>query len=93
DLLGAIAYEQEEEGRYVVCRLMVNPVYFRQGVGSKLLAHLLHAFPGAYWSVTAEARNQPALALYEKAGFSRKESFRPAPGITLVRLERGKSPS
>lgn len=93
DLLGVIAYEQEQEGRYVICRVMVNPEYFRQGVGSRLLSHLLDAFPCAHWSVTAEARNLPALGLYEKAGFSRTGAFQPAPGITLVRLERDNSQS
>ncbi|WP_027085652.1 GNAT family N-acetyltransferase [Cohnella panacarvi] len=93
DLQGVIAYEQEREGRYVICRVMVNPDHFRQGVGSRLLSHLLDVFPGAHWSVTAEARNLPALALYEKAGFKRLGAFRPAPGITLIRLERGVSPS
>lgn len=91
ELLGVIAYEQEQEGRYTICRVMVNPDYFRQGVGSRLLTHLLDAFPGVHWSVTAEARNLPALALYERAGFARTGAFQPAPDITLVQLERDKS--
>ncbi len=93
DLMGVIAYEQEQEGRFVICRVMVHPDYFRQGVGFRLLSHLLDTYPSTHWSVTAEARNLPALALYEKAGFTRQGAFQPAPGITLVRLERGPSPS
>lgn len=88
ELAGAISCETDRQGRHTICRLMVHPDYHRQGIGSKLLAYLLEREPAPSWTVTAEARNAPALALYEKSGFVRKGSLQPAPDITLVRLER-----
>lgn len=88
ELAGAISCEAGREGRQTVCRLMVHPDYHRQGIGTKLLAYLLENEEATEWTVTAEARNAPALALYEKAGFARKGTHRPAPDITLVLLER-----
>lgn len=88
ELAGAISYAQEQDGRCVICRLMVHPEHFRKGIGSRLLSLLLAAFPAVRWTVTAEARNAPALILYEKAGFVRTRSYEPVPGITLFKLER-----
>ncbi|MFC5530840.1 GNAT family N-acetyltransferase [Cohnella yongneupensis] len=87
ELVGVISYEIGREGRHAICRLMVSPPFFRQGIGSSLLHGLLRCFPSVRWSVTAEIRNLPALALYEKAGFVRKRTLQPAPGITLIELE------
>ena len=88
ELAGALSFAREQDGRYFIGRLMVHPEYFRQGIGFRLLSYLLAAFPTVHWTVTAEARNSPALALYEKVGFVRISSYEPAPGITLHQLER-----
>lgn len=87
-LVGAISCETDSEGRNTLCRLMVHPDYHRQGIGSNLLEYMLSHEPAAVWTVTAEVRNRPALALYEKAGFVRKGTQNPVPDITLVLLER-----
>ena len=87
ELAGAVSYEPADGG-YVVCRLMVHPDRFRQGVGSRLLAYVLALHPEAEWTVTAADRNRPALTLYAKAGFRPCGTFEPSPGIRLVRLRR-----
>lgn len=88
ELAGVISIEPREGEGYTVCRVMVHPNWFRRGIGSRLLNHVLALHPEAAWTVTAADRNEPALALYGKAGFVPRESFEPSPGITLVRLER-----
>lgn len=88
ELAGAASIEPQEGGGYTLCRLMVHPDWFRRGIGSRLLNHVLALYPEAPWTVTAADLNAPALALYAKAGFVPRESFEPSPGITLVRLER-----
>ncbi|XID95893.1 GNAT family N-acetyltransferase [Paenibacillaceae bacterium WGS1546] len=87
ELAGAVSYEQEEAGRYAICRMMVHPDCMRRGIGSRLLGRLLSGLPAtAEWTVTAEIRNVPAIALYEKFGFVRRESFKPVPDIEMVRF-------
>jgi ribosomal protein S18 acetylase RimI-like enzyme len=89
ELIGAISYERSSEIEFEVCRLMVHPAYFRQGIGSLLLSNILASAPHSVaWTVTAEIRNFPALLLYEKHGFVRTETFRPTPDIEMVRFLR-----
>ncbi|MBW5449389.1 GNAT family N-acetyltransferase [Cohnella sp. CFH 77786] len=89
ELAGAISIEDEPDGVTVICRMMVQPDYFRKGIGSALVAHVLAEVPGgSEVSVTAETRNEPAVRLYERQGFQPEEIFKPAPGITMVRYVR-----
>ncbi|MGG1314861.1 GNAT family N-acetyltransferase [Cohnella laeviribosi] len=88
ELIGAVAAE-EEGGVVTVCRMMVHPEFFRQGIGSRLLDCVLNAYPEARrFEVTAEKRNAPAIALYGKLGFSPVGTVEPLPGITLVRMAK-----
>jgi ribosomal protein S18 acetylase RimI-like enzyme len=89
ELAGAVSTEEETGGRTVICRMMVHPERFRQGIGSRLLKHVIAAVaPGSELAVTAEIRNEPAVRLYERYGFRRVQTFRPAPGITMVQFSR-----
>lgn len=93
ELIGAISFEADDQtGICTICRLMVHPDYHRRGVGSLLVEHLLstHSRPTA-WGVTAEIRNMPAIALYERYGFVRERIFTPQPGIELLWLVRKSS--
>lgn len=85
-LAGALATEREGE-KTIICRMMVHPAFFRQGIGHRLLSRVMaeHS-PNGLWEVTAEIRNRPAIALYEKNGFRPVETFSPVPGITMVRM-------
>ncbi len=89
ELVGAISCEREKAGLYTICRVMVNPSNHRQGIGKMLMQRLLSdQSPEATWTVTAEVRNHPAIALYEWFGFVGQETFSPLPGIELLRLVR-----
>jgi ribosomal protein S18 acetylase RimI-like enzyme len=86
-LAGAVSIEEESGGKFVICRMMVHPEHFRQGIGSALLRHVLSETPsGCELSVTAEVRNEPAIRLYERNGFRSVGAVKPAPNITLVRF-------
>ncbi|WP_186438531.1 GNAT family N-acetyltransferase [Cohnella terricola] len=89
EIVGAVSYEREREEFCTICRLMVHPDYLRRGIGSMLLERLLSEEPQSLvWEVTAEIRNYPALALYERFGFERQDTLKPIPEIEMVRLVR-----
>lgn len=90
ELAAAVSVEPGEEPCLAtVCRVMVHPDYFRQGLAKSLLTAVMAEYaPGSDWEVTAEVRNEPALALYAKLGFRPVERFDPAPGITMVRMRK-----
>lgn len=73
-------------------RVCVDPEWFRRGLARKLLGHLLAELaPGGRALVSTGADNRPAIALYERLGFTRVGTVRPAPGLLLAefRLVRG----
>lgn len=89
ELVGAVSYQMEREGHYRLCRLMVHPDFFRQGIGSQLIECLLIVLPKkSTVAVTAEIRNKPAIALYERFGFVRLDTYKPTAEITMLHLER-----
>lgn len=78
ELIGAIAAEIAKDGSGVISRMMVHPDHFRQGIAGALISHMMHAWDQvAVWEVTAEARNLPAIALYERYGFEAVDTFHP----------------
>jgi len=90
DLVGVVAYERIRSNEYTLSRMMVHPDFMRQGIGTLLLEHLLttEKLKSCVWSVTAEIRNLPAIALYERFGFARRMTFSPIEGIEMVKLIR-----
>jgi len=89
ELVGAVSYEREGTGRNAICRMMVHPDYLRRGIASALLESLFASAPAlTVWTVTAETRNYPAIALYERFGFVRETTFRPVPGIEMASMAR-----
>lgn len=90
ELAGAVSIREERgAGACTITRLMVRPDRFRQGIGSLLLASVFAEYPFVRsWEVTAEARNLPAIALYEKCGFRCVGTFAPREDIVMVKLRR-----
>jgi GNAT superfamily N-acetyltransferase len=89
ELSGAVSVKQGTDKLVEICRLMVDPMRFRQGIGSKLLQYLFtEALPGHSWEVVTEIRNQPAINLYACHGFLPVGRWQQAPGLTMVRFVR-----
>lgn len=68
ELVGAISHEVPEPDVIDIYRLMVHPRSFRQGIGSRLLEHVLQIPGFAIHRIATGARNTPALRLYERVG-------------------------
>lgn len=86
--LGVIGYIRDAE-TVEICRLVVDPNHFRQGVAAKLL-HMLEQVnrDARRVSVATAAVNRPAVKLYEQHGYQRIDQWQAREGVTLVRLEK-----
>jgi ribosomal protein S18 acetylase RimI-like enzyme len=85
-LAGLVEIDLISDTGMEICSLVVDPPYFRQGVASRLIHHVLHSFDSKYALVETAAANQPAITLYEKHGFSEEKRWLPSHGILKVRL-------
>lgn len=85
EIAGFLAWEETGDGQVCVDRLCVDPGWFRRGVASLLMGSLPD---GRAVTVTTGAANGPAVALYERLGFTRGEDFSPVPGLRMASFSR-----
>jgi ribosomal protein S18 acetylase RimI-like enzyme len=68
-------------------RIVVDPEWFRLGVGRALVRAALVAEPSAARAIVQTgADNEPARALYLGEGFEEIEEIEPAPGLRVARF-------
>ncbi|MFF0277114.1 GNAT family N-acetyltransferase [Streptomyces sp. NPDC094447] len=68
-------------------RVCVDPAWFRRGLASRLLNHLLtEIVDSGDVRVSTGADNQPALTLYRRFGFDRGADYEPVPGLRMAGL-------
>ncbi|MFJ5726257.1 GNAT family N-acetyltransferase [Streptomyces sp. NPDC093149] len=80
---------QTDTGQHVthIDRVCVDPAWFRRGLASCLLDHLLAKVTDRdEVRVSTGADNQPAVKLYERLGFSRTVDFEPVPGLRMAQF-------
>jgi ribosomal protein S18 acetylase RimI-like enzyme len=87
-LSGAVAWRELDPGSVDICRLVVAPEAFRQGIATALLNSLDGAFPGRPMIVSTGRGNEPAVALYRRRGFRVVRDREAAPGPWVTELER-----
>ncbi|RDW21232.1 GNAT family N-acetyltransferase [Oceanobacillus chungangensis] len=86
-LAGFISYE-ETNSEVDICRLVVNPEYFRRGIARSLLLDLIQRTNGKRLIVSTGSKNLPAITLYEKLSFVRYDEVEIATGIYLSQFAR-----
>jgi ribosomal protein S18 acetylase RimI-like enzyme len=70
-----------------IARVCVDPAWFRRGLASRLLGHLLaDSAPTGQVLVSTGADNIPAITLYERHGFSRVGTTEPAPNLRMAQF-------
>ncbi|WP_405222952.1 GNAT family N-acetyltransferase [Lentisalinibacter sediminis] len=88
DLVAAVEFAID--GPHLDIRnLAVDPRYFRQGWGTRLLQALLERVEWRTATVETAGGNLPAVALYEKVGFAVSGRWTTAEGIEKVVLSWG----
>ena len=68
--------------------LTVSPLFFKQGIASRLIEFVLQNKAFEYAIVETAAVNQPAIRLYDKHGFRVFKQFTPEHGIEKVALKQ-----
>ncbi|MBZ6489136.1 GNAT family N-acetyltransferase [Priestia aryabhattai] len=86
-LAGVLSFEKENE-RLTICRLVVRPLYFRKGIGSRLLTHVFQRYSKCEYIVSTAERNTPAIKLYEAHRFSIIKRTAAADNLVLVTMKR-----
>ncbi|MET9322178.1 GNAT family N-acetyltransferase [Streptomyces sp. NPDC003038] len=89
EIAGFVAWAEEADGGVCLDRLCVDPAWFRRGVASLLLRHVLaEVLPDRTVEVTTGCGNAPAVTLYERLGFVRGADFSPVPGLRMASFSR-----
>jgi ribosomal protein S18 acetylase RimI-like enzyme len=82
-----VALELEQQRKaFHICSLVVDPSYFRQGIGSQLIEFLFQTYDCHDATVETAVVNLPAIELYKKYGFVEIRRWIPSHGIPKVRM-------
>jgi len=86
DRLAAVIEIAREEDSLFISNLAVHPDFFRRGLATGLLSHVLDFDQIHIFYVSTAEANVPALNLYRKYGFEKKDSFMSPEDIELLTL-------
>ena len=70
-----------------ICSLVVHPDFFRRGIASRLIAHVLTGYSWRRAVVETATANQPAVKLYQKFGFRETRRWMTDFGIEKLELQ------
>lgn len=88
ELMGFVA-TMEESPHLRISRLVVDPKFFRNGIGKALVLYVQnHRVPGQKLIVSTGAANVPGRNLYEKFGFQLVKTFVVGDGTEIVEYLR-----
>ncbi|WP_129838676.1 GNAT family N-acetyltransferase [Streptomyces sp. RFCAC02] len=81
-----VAWRSLDGGAVIdIDRVCVDPAWFRRGLASRLIGHLLADLaPRGDVRVSTGTDNHPAVALYQSLGFSRIGTGEPVPGLRMA---------
>lgn len=79
--------EVDDQVKYLdICSLAVSPEFFRQGVATALMSHVLSLATNKDVVVQTARLNVPAISLYRGFNFTETETWEGRDGILLVSL-------
>jgi len=87
NISGVIEIDSHDDLTYIQS-LVVDPKYFRKGIGRKLVQFILDNYNSKVFTVETGTDNQPAIKLYENLGFQELKQWDTNHGIRKVRFEK-----
>lgn len=88
DELAAVMEIDKKTASVHIQSLVVQPKYFRKGIGRKLVAHAFEQYQTPLFTVETGLANEPATQLYLQMGFSKVLEYDTEHGIRKVRFEK-----
>ncbi|MFT4735768.1 MAG: ribosomal protein S18 acetylase RimI-like enzyme [Algoriphagus sp.] len=86
-LVGVI--EIDGSNRYIhIKSLVVNPLFFRQGIAKELIEYVFNEFDSNLFTVETGLANGPAIRLYKKFGFIEVKQWDTDHGIRKIKFEK-----
>ena len=87
NIAGVIEIDNHQD-IYHIQSLVVDPKYFRKGIGKKLIQFILDTYKTKLFTVETGIDNQPAIKLYESFGFQELKQWDTNHGIRKIRFEK-----
>lgn len=85
--LAAVIEISLSDGKLHINSLTVLPKFFRQGIASQMIEHVLKANSFSRATVETAVVNKPAITLYERHGFKEYKQYVPDHGIPKTAME------
>ena len=87
-LVGFLSFTMDESTIYI-CKLVVHPSNFKQGIASKLISYLISNYSDSRTIIVhTGTKNSPAINLYKKYHFIESEQFLIEDTLSITRLIR-----
>jgi ribosomal protein S18 acetylase RimI-like enzyme len=81
--------EIDHNNSYTLIRsLVVDPIFFRQGIANKLMEFVLDRFDSYLFVVETGLENEPATILYKKFGFIEVKQWDTNHGVRKIKFEK-----
>ena len=85
-LAGVIEIEHNNNFTHINS-LVVDPVFFRQGIARKLMEYVFNTFDSKLFVVETGLENEPATKLYKKFDFKEVKQWNTDHGIRKIKFE------